>query len=294
MSGSQTTAGVSVSNCNLLDEISNEYSAAMWIKVHGTHVHYEGAFISSGDWNNKRWTFGINQANNRIQPLTNASNQNYISLGKTLTNDQWYHVVTVYKDGKASLYLDGVLINTITATAPYQSSATNLTIGRETYASGYFSFNGDICDVRIYDHALSIKEVKELSKALMIHYTFNDAYAEPVNNIDSNNTAMISKTITGSGLSTSSTSVGVYSFGNFYGFDCFKVRLYKESITAWTGVYMNINPLSYGAVVGDTVVRSCWMYVPSGQTKPGHFIESIEGTASNKAYKQYDFNRCNT
>lgn len=52
--GTKITAGVSVANCNLLDEISNEYSAAMWIKVHGTHVHYEGAFISSGDWNNSR------------------------------------------------------------------------------------------------------------------------------------------------------------------------------------------------------------------------------------------------
>lgn len=181
--GTQITAGVSVANCNLLDELTEEYSASMWIKVHGTHVHYEGAFISSGDWNNKRWTFGINQANNRIQPLTNASNQNYISLGKTLTNDQWYHVTTVYKGGKAYLYLDGVLINSITATAPYQSSATNLCIGRETYASGYFSFNGDICDVRIYDHALSQAEVKELSRALVVHYTFDDVLAEPTTNL---------------------------------------------------------------------------------------------------------------
>lgn len=181
--GTKITAGVDVANCNLLDEISTEYSAAMWIKVHGTHVHYEGAFISSGDWNNKRWTFGINQANNRIQPLTNASNQNYVSLGKTLTNNQWYHVVTTYKDGKASLYLDGVLINTITAAAPYQSSATNLTIGRETYAAGYFSFNGDICDVRIYDHALSKLEVRELSKALVIHYKFDDILAETTTNL---------------------------------------------------------------------------------------------------------------
>lgn len=86
--GSQITAGVDVSNCNLLNEISDEYSAALWFKVHGTHVHYEGAFISSGDWNNKRWTFGINQANNRIQPLTNASNQNYVNLKTTLEIDK--------------------------------------------------------------------------------------------------------------------------------------------------------------------------------------------------------------
>lgn len=173
MSGDQTTAGVNVSNCNLLDEISNEYSAALWFKLHGTHVHYEGAFISSGNWNNQRWTFGIAQANNRIQPLTNASNQNFISLGKTLTNERWYHVVTVYKNGRAYLYLDGKLVSSVAATAPYQSSATNLCIGRETYASGYFSFNGDICDVRIYDNALSQYDVEELYRSKIVHYDFN-------------------------------------------------------------------------------------------------------------------------
>ena len=172
--GAEITAGVNVTNCNLLDEISDKYSAAMWIKVHGTHIHYEGAFISSGNWNNQRWTFGINQANNRIQPLTNASNQNYISLGKTLTTDQWYHVVTTYENGTAYLYLDGELVGSVAATAPYQSSATNLYIGRETYANGYFSFNGDICDVRIYDHALSLAEIHELKSGLLLHYNFED------------------------------------------------------------------------------------------------------------------------
>ena len=187
--GSQITAGVSVSNCNLLDEISDEYSAALWFKVHGTHVHYEGAFISSGDWNNKCWTFGINQANNRIQPLTNASNQNYVNLKTTLEIDKWYHVVTVYKNGIAYLFLNGTLEGQVSAQAPYQSSATNLTIGRETYASGYFSFNGDICDVRIYDHAISVAEIKELSKALAIHLPFNDVCTEHTDNLVTSLTA---------------------------------------------------------------------------------------------------------
>ena len=38
-------------------------------------------------------------------------------------------------------------------------------------------------DIRIYDHALSAAEVKELSKALVVHYTFDDVLAEPTTNL---------------------------------------------------------------------------------------------------------------
>lgn len=37
-------------------------------------------------------------------------------------------------------------------------------------------------DVRIYDHALSQAEVKELSKALFVHYTFDDILTEATTN----------------------------------------------------------------------------------------------------------------
>lgn len=100
-----------------------------------------------------------------------------------------------------------MLINSVTATAPYQSSDTGLCIGRETYASGYFSFNGDICDMRIYDHALSAAEVKDLSKALVVHYTFNDILAEPTTNLVTQGAISFSKLTVNV---SSSHSNGVY------------------------------------------------------------------------------------
>jgi hypothetical protein len=40
-----------------------------------------------------------------------------------------------------------------------------------------------LCDIRIYDHALSPLEVKELSRALILHHSFDDISAEPTVNL---------------------------------------------------------------------------------------------------------------
>ena len=68
-------------------------------------------------------------------------------------------------------------------TAGLDSDYENFTIGRETYAGGYFSFNGNINDVRIYDHVLSPREVKEISKGLVLHYPLSDPYIEGTTNL---------------------------------------------------------------------------------------------------------------
>jgi hypothetical protein len=43
--------------------------------------------------------------------------------------------------------------------------------------------DGLLNDIRIYNHALSVYEVKELAKAKILHYNFNDPYEEPTINL---------------------------------------------------------------------------------------------------------------
>ena len=55
-----------------------------------------------------------------------------------------------------------------------------------TNTSNYFPFVGQINDVRIYDHCLSAKEVKEISQGLILHYKLDNPYIEATTNLLTN------------------------------------------------------------------------------------------------------------
>lgn len=176
--------GISVPNCSLVNEVGNQYSFACWFLVHGTHGQYQSCIMSSGDWNAQNcWVIGFNRENTSISCPVNGYNRGLIPIGFTLTNNKWYHLATVYDNGTSYAYLDGELIGSIANPGIYQSSSTTACIGRDQAHGGFFPYNGDINDLRIYDHALSQAEVKELSKALVMHYTFDDVLAKPTTNL---------------------------------------------------------------------------------------------------------------
>lgn len=169
--GSQVSNGIFI-NSNLLDELGDEYSCAVWIKPTGNHVHYEGAILSSGNWNTKRWAFGVNQTNTAVDMFGPSYNRN---LACEITVNEWTHLVSTFKNNVGTLYKNGEYVGTYTFNQSgdvngLQSDAANTTVGRETYASGYFGFNGCIQDLRVYNHCLSPREAKELSKGLVLHY----------------------------------------------------------------------------------------------------------------------------
>jgi hypothetical protein len=259
----QTIAGVSVPNCNLIDELTSNYSFACWFKVHGTHVHYNGTIMSSGNWNKQAWAVGVDQSNSKIDVFDNKYNH-WVNIGYTLTNEKWYHLVSVFQNGTSFIYLNGEFIGQRASDPVQYSDATNLTIGRETYAAGYFSFNGDICDVRIYNHALSPKEVYDLSKAMVYHYSFNDALPEETPELALPEKISWSKltlaiastrqgnrfTITSSADNTPSANEGtlrlnipsgVLVTGKYYDFSC-KYRILSDSgsftITDWCDTWI--------------------------------------------------------
>lgn len=106
-----------------------------------------------------------------------------------ITFDKWTHIalVATQETGTLSFYVDGVL----KGTASY--SGTTATTGSRPFVMGHsqvYGGNGPggklpmrLSDVRLYDEALSLMEIKELSKGLMIHYAFNDVASETTTNL---------------------------------------------------------------------------------------------------------------
>ena len=103
---------------------------------------------------------GISGHDNTAYAICNGPNGSPTTDGK----GYWHHFVfTVNTDARE--YRDGILSGAYTANGGHLNG---------TFWLGQTGvINGEVQDVRIYDHCLSEKEVKELSKGLVLHYPLN-------------------------------------------------------------------------------------------------------------------------
>ena len=166
--------GISI-NTNF-SQIGEHRSICAWVRPKGNHIHYSGAIISSGDWNAKCWGFCLNQNNTGFTGFDSGYSTYYST---NIPINSWTHLCVTVENGITKFYKNGEYLGEQSrGSGSVSSGEPNTMIGRETYAGGYFSFNGDISDVRIYSHSLSPKEVHEIAKGLVLHYPMNDEYAE--------------------------------------------------------------------------------------------------------------------
>ena len=135
---------------------ANHFSVFCWVK--GTTT---GWLFAEGGWELLlRPTFAkIGLSGNGQYPA---------EYSYSFDTNTWYHLGFTWSGstGKLKLYLNGKLV----ASSDVPSSA-NFDINNSfkmCHTSGVY-----LNDFRIYDHALSVKEVKEIAKGLVLHYPLN-------------------------------------------------------------------------------------------------------------------------
>lgn len=138
---------------------TNSISIAMWVKADSfSYIIASEAFEFKLSSSSFMWRLG-NGGTNTFSIITS---------GITFTTGTWYHLCGTWnaENKKLAVYVNGELINEGTSTlTSYNniSSTINLVYG------GSWNIN----DFRFYDHCLSPKEVKEISKGLVLHYPLN-------------------------------------------------------------------------------------------------------------------------
>lgn len=105
--------------------------------------------------------------------IYNASGGGF-DVTASLDTTVWHHACFTFQEqnSQVSIYIDGILAKQNTVTSIPIFGTTGL-IGKRS--TNTYLFQGLLNDFRIYDHCLSPKEVKEISKGLVLHYTLDNS-----------------------------------------------------------------------------------------------------------------------
>ena len=95
-----------------------------------------------------------------------------------VNDGKWHHLAATYdiNTNMINFYIDGINVKATAYTSgyTYASSWTNgLFIGKDpnnSTVNDHYLYKGSLNDIRIYDHCLSAKEVKEIAQGLVLHY----------------------------------------------------------------------------------------------------------------------------
>ena len=236
----------------------SNFTVAFWVKCKSNY---------SGDWykivvlntanpgNGTSGTLRFEHASGSgyARTLSSHNNASYdLDAGSTIystTANVWMHAVYEYdgSTGKIVSYLNGKKIDERRQKTGGRLNG-GITIG--------YSYQGWICDFRLYDHCLSTAEVKEISKALVAHYKLSDQYETNIRNKYSGDVALgnlsagsftktkltdeigynykLSYTGTGNNIWFSIDTGSTFSFtvGKKYFYSC-KVRCHSSNFAFW-------------------------------------------------------------
>ena len=164
---------------------ATDFSACCWIKFTSFPSDSNAYCIclNTKASNDYKFILGIHSTNGTTATFRlNVGN----SIG-TLNLNTWYHLAVCISGTTGYMYINGALVNTATGLSS-TSAATNLIIGgRSSNASGtsttgtgapaYYN------DVRIYNHCLTPREVKQISQGLILHMPLKDTDGEATTNV---------------------------------------------------------------------------------------------------------------
>jgi hypothetical protein len=150
----------------VLNPANGPFSVFVWIKGGGPGQVIISQIDSSGGGIGGTW-LGIDPSDSKLMTgLVPSQNLSLPVVSEVVIADgQWHHIGFVWDGSYRILYVDGVEVTKDeTAVAPLLSSEGSLYIGVDKNLEPSSFFSGMLDDIRIYNHALTEKQIETLSK----------------------------------------------------------------------------------------------------------------------------------
>jgi hypothetical protein len=139
-------------------DITNEITIAAWVKTNDSGNSQFNPYVTKGDR-----TYGLKHHSRNTMEFVIYDGYwraTHFPVDSSF-NGVWHHLAGTYNGSELKLYIDGALEVTTAHKGSIASNAANLDIARNSEEAGRF-YDGAIDDVRIFNYALSQKEIKAL------------------------------------------------------------------------------------------------------------------------------------
>ena len=244
-SGATVDSSGKIGSCYLVDQNSSIFfSSYPWMSMKPQY-NFSCFFWVKGTTSG--WLFAHGAWEFRLRPdfiqvHVGPSGEYAARYTSTFDTNTWYHLGFTWSgiEGKLRLYLNGNLV----ATSNVPSSASY-----DASSSFKIPYDGPryINDFRLYDHCLSAKEVKEISKGLICHYKLdNNGFGSP-------------NLIEDSIFSANITSSYVYRDSSRLFNGKPSLRITRSGATSYT--YIGWERTVTNVKAGDTIYASAWVYI---------------------------------
>lgn len=149
-------------------------SIACWVKCTGTGNTANSYILA---WSAYEFFYSPNKIMFRLGDGT----KNTYEVRGTINGDGWHHAVGIWdaKNKKVQIYFDGEFFKDITVS---QSINFNSVSNSVTLPYRYIENNLSINDFRLYDTALSAREIKEIYNNPTVHFPMNNVYELGITN----------------------------------------------------------------------------------------------------------------
>jgi len=212
-----------VTNNGSLDfNASGNYTFSLWVKPNV----YDALSFFSTDHATEGYSFFMAPTEPpyvNVYFLSNNDPSGHLQYALNFETDKWYNLVVTYYNENASLYVNGVLVESSTSTENYLSSNSNFSIGKSTQVP---PFNGSIEEMAIWDKLLTNEQIKELYRKGITNldlnvYSCEDSSCENktssfyIENAENNSLIDISSLITSRYLGYDAIFTNQSEFNNF-------------------------------------------------------------------------------